>query len=222
MIYIFSGDDADKKRIAYDKFMISLPEGVEMFFIGGKNLDRTQMESFYSGSGLFFKQCAVVLENILERKEEHDFIMDNLEKISLSGNIFVFLEGKQGKPVLDAFKKAGAEVNVFELEKPKDRFSGEQNGKFNGFLLANALGERNKLLLWINFCRAMEAGMELEPLVGILFWKTKDMLLKRNFSKFSETELKALASRISLLLPEARSKGLDAETAFEEFLLEAI
>ena len=60
----------------------------------------------------------------------------------------------------------------------------------------------------------------MEELVGILFWKIKDMLLRKNFTKFSEKQLKTFASRISYLLPEARKKGLDAESVFEQFLLE--
>ena len=55
-----------------------------------------------------------------------------------SGNDFVFLEGKLNKPVLDAFKKARAEINVFEL--PKEKIE-----KFNNFLLANAFGDKDKL-----------------------------------------------------------------------------
>ena len=47
------------------------------------------------------------------------------------------------------------------------------------------------------------------------------MILKKNFGKFSELELKNFAAKLSYLLPEARKTGLDAESAFEEFLLEA-
>jgi len=53
------------------------------------------------------------------------------------------------------------------------------------------------------------------------FWKIKNMLLRKNFSKYSEVQLKNFASKISYLLPEARKKGQDAESAFEQFLLEA-
>ncbi len=216
MLHLFAGEDTQGKRASYDRFMISLPEGTEIFHIEGKNFDRAQVESFYSGAGLFFKRCAVVLEDILERKEEAEFLFANLEKMSSSENIFIFLERKMSKPVLDEFKRSGAELNVFELEKKK-----ENGAKFNGFVLANSLGERNKLSLWLNFCRAREAGMELDPLAGILFWKVKDMLLRRSFGKFSEKELKELAGKISALLPKARKEGRDPEAAFEEFLLEA-
>ena len=67
----------------------------------------------------------------------------------------------------------------------------------------------------------IEAGASLEEICGILFWKIKDMLLRKNFSKFSERELKDMAARVSYLLPQARKRGMDAESALEQFLLEA-
>ena len=136
------------------------------------------------------------------------------EPISESRNDFIFLEGKLGKPILDAFKKVRAELNIFELPK-------EKKERYNNFLLADDFADRNKLNLWIHFRQAMDAGVRMEELIGILFWKAKDMLLKKNFGKFSEAELKNFVAKISYLLPEARKKGEDDESAFEQFLLES-
>ncbi|KKP85652.1 hypothetical protein A3B84_00505 [Candidatus Nomurabacteria bacterium RIFCSPHIGHO2_02_FULL_35_13] len=214
MIYLFCGDDVKNKRSNYEKFMKSVPIGTETFFIGKNDFNSVQTENFYSGSGLFFTKCVVVFTNIFEKEETLDFILNKLNLISESKNNFVFLEGKLNKPVLDAFKKSRAEINVFELPK-------EKKEKFNSFLLANAFGEKNKLNLWIYFRQAMDNGVAMEELIGVLFWKVKDMLLKNNFSKFSESELKNFAGKLSYLLPEARKEGKDAESAFEQFLLDA-
>ena len=97
----------------------------------------------------------------------------------------------------------------------------EKKEKFNNFLLANAFGARDKKGLWIYFRQAMDVGVGMEELIGVLFWKVKDMLIKKNFGKFKEPELKNFAAKISYVLPEARKNGLDAEAAFEQFLLEA-
>ena len=89
-----------------------------------------QMESFYSGSGLFFKKSAVIFSDILESAETRDFILKNLELMANSGNSFIFREGKLNKPIVDAFKKAlekrsdikgaqGPTLNIFELPKAK-------------------------------------------------------------------------------------------------------
>lgn len=214
MLYLFSGDDAKNKIINYEKFIKSLPKEVEIFSVNRNDFDQVQIESFYSGSSLFSAKSAVIFSGILEHEETRKFILEKLEPMGKSGNIFVFLEGKLNKPILDAFRKTRAELNVFELPK-------EKKEKFDNFLVANAFANKNKLNTWIYFRQAVEVGVVMEELIGVLFWKIKDMLLKKNFSKFSEEQLKNYLSKISYLLPEARKKGLDAESAFEQFLLEA-
>jgi hypothetical protein len=220
MIYLFSGDDVKNKHESYEKFIKSLPlevgmpVGTEIFFIGKNDFNEMEVESFYSGAGLFFKKCIIVFTNIFEKEENLSFILDKLDLIAQSTNDFVFLEGKLGKPILDSFKKARAEINIFELPK-------EKKEKYNSFLLADAFSQRDKLHLWIYFRQAINAGVNMEELIGILFWKAKDMLLKKSFNKFTEIELKNFAGKLSYLLPEARKEGKDAEYVFEQFLLEA-
>lgn len=215
MIYLFAGDDAKTKRKVYENFIDSLPEGTDTFFISKNDFDSMQVESFYSGSSLFTKKSVVFFENIFDREEIKNFILEKLDLIKDAQNDFVFLEGKINKEITDAFKKVRAELNIFELPK-------ESKEKFNSFLLADAFADRDKLKLWIYFRQAVEKGVAFEELVGILFWKAKDMILKKNFRKFKEEELKNFCNKISYLLPEARKTGLDDEASFEQFLLEAL
>ena len=215
MLYLFAGDDAKNKLLSYEKFIKS--EEMETFFISRNDFNRNQVESFYSGAGLFFTKCAIVFSNILANEvneETRNFILEKLSPMGQSQNDFIFLEGKLNKPILDAFRVARAELNIFELPK-------EKKEKFDNFLVANAFSQKDKLNMWIYFRQAMNKGVGMEEIVGVLFWKIKDMILKRNFGKFSETELKNSASHLSYLLPEARKYGRDAESAFEQFLLEA-
>lgn len=215
MIYLFSGDDAPRKRLAYEKFLKTIPKNTEIFSIGKSDLNPAQIESLCSGPGLFFKTCAVVFSGVLESAEAREFILSKLPRMGESENCFIFLEGGLPKTTLDDFKKARAEIDVFEKEERAE-------GRFNSFLLANALGQKDKLGLWIYFRQAILAGVSLEELTGVLFWKAKDMLLKKNFGKLNETELKNFAGKLSYLLPEARKEGRDAEFAMEQYLLEAI
>jgi hypothetical protein len=215
MLYLFSGDDTKNKLLAYEKFIKSLPRGMEIFFISRNNFDPDELSNFYSGAGLFFAKCAVVFSGILEAEGPRELVVRKLQNMSRSESLFVFLEGKLNKPLLDAFKKALAgkgELNIFDLPK-------EKKEKFNSFLLASAFGEKDKLNLWIYYRMAIEKGVGMEELSGVLFWKIKDMLLKKNFNKFSKGELSTFASKLSYLLPEARKKGKDPEIALEQFLL---
>ncbi len=213
MIYLFAGDDTKNKISNYEKFIDSIPAGTETFFISRNDFDPMQIESFYSGAGLFFTQSAIIFENIFEREETRDFVLEKLELMDQSGNSFIFLESKLNKLILDAFRKVRAELNIFELPK-------EKKEKFDNFLVANAFGRKDKLNLWIYFRQAMDKGVGMEEIIGVLFWKIKDMILRKNFGQFSETQLKNSASKLAYLLPEARKKGRDAESAFEQFLLE--
>jgi len=213
MIYLFCGDDAKTKRGSYEKFLKSASEGTQTFFVSRNNFNQVQLESLYSGASLFSPLSVIVFENIFEYEETRDFVLEKLELMGNSPNSFIFLEGKLNKPILDAFKKSRAETNVFELPK-------EKKEKFDNFLVANAFAVKDKLNLWIYFRQAMDLGVGMEELVGVLFWKIKDMILKKDFRKFSELELKSSASKLSYLLPEARKEGLDAEARFEQFLLE--
>lgn len=213
MIYLFSGDDAKNKLSSYEKFIESMPRGQEIFFISRNEFDPAQIENFYSGSSLFSVLSGIVFQNIFEREETRNFILDKLELMGKSSNSFIFLEGKLGKPMLDAFKKARAELNIFELPK-------EKKEKFDNFLVANAFGKKDKLNTWIYFLEATDKGVGMEELVGVLFWKIKNMLITEDFRKFSPSKLKDCASRLSYLLPQARKNGRDAQSAFEQFLLE--
>ena len=215
MIYLFTGDDAKNKLASYEKFIKSLNKDTEKLFINRNDFDKMQIESLYSGTGLFSSKSAIIFSDILDNEETRDFILEKLDLMGQSTNDFIFLEGKLSKSILDAFKKARSEINSFELSK-------EKKEKFNNFLLANAFGAKDKLNLWIYFRQAMDLGVGMEELIGVLFWKVKDMLIKKDFKKFSEIELKNSAGKLSYLLPEARKTGRDAESAFEQFLLEVL
>jgi hypothetical protein len=214
MIYLFTGDDTKKKLSQYEKFVKLIPVNTEKFFINRQDFNPVQIESFYSGAGLFFKESALIFSNVLENQSERDFILKKLDPMVASDNSFIFLERALNKPIIDSFKKVKAEVNIFELPK-------EKKEKFNNFLLANAFGAKDKLNLWIYYRQAVDKGVGLEELIGVLFWKTKDMLLKQNFGKFKKEQIVNIAKKLSYLLPDARKNGRDAEIEFEKFLLEA-
>jgi len=214
MIYLFAGDDAKNKLSSYEKFLKKEAKGRDVFFVSRNNWDPVQIESLYSGSSLFSSSSVIVFQSILEHEEGREFILEKLSNLADSDSDFIFIESKLPKSILDAFKKAKGEVNIFELPK-------EKKEKFDNFKVANAFGNKDKLNTWIYFRQAIEAGVALEELVGILFWKVKDMILKGSLSRFKEEELKTFAARLSYLLPQARKAGVDAESALEQFLLEA-
>jgi hypothetical protein len=215
MIYLFAGDDAKTKRKAYEVFLDSDLRGQEVLFVSKNDFSESLLENFCLSGNLFFAKSNIVFENIFEKTGAEDFVFKKLPALEKSQNDFIFLEGKLDKKTMDAFKKVKTILNIFELPK-------EKKEKFNSFLLADAFADRDKLKLWIYFRQALEKSVAFEELIGVLFWKAKDMILKKNFRKFKEEELKSFCNKISYLLPEARRNSLDDEAAFEQFLLENI
>ena len=214
MIYLFAGDDTERKVADYERLTSEMSEGVEVFSFTKNDFNPMQIESLYSGQGLFFSRCSVIFSNVFESKDAKEFLLSKLDILQDSPNDFVFLEGKLTKKDLDEFKKARAKVNYFELPKYKKE-------KFNNFLLANDFGDKKKFFLWLHFRQAMDKKVGMEELVGVLFWKVKDMILKKDFKNFSKDSLEKFAREISYILPEARRRGQDDEAMFEKFLLEA-
>jgi hypothetical protein len=214
MIYLFAGEDAKKKMSSVELCIESLSKDTEIFTFSKNDFEPSVIENFYSGQGLFFKKCIILVRGALEKEENEKFILDNLEAMSVSQNFFIFLEGKLKKATVDAFRKAKAEVSIFDL-------TSAEKEKFNSFLLANAFGLKSKLELWIYFRQAIEKGVSLEELVGVLQWKAKDMILKKNFSLFSEKDLRRISMHLAYILPEARGSARDDEAHLERFLLEA-
>ena len=82
------------------------------------------------------------------------------------------------------------------------------------------MGAKDKKSLWLHYREAVDLGVGLEELVGVMFWKVKDMLVKRFYGKWKREELQNVGARLAYLLPEARREGKDAEIAFEQFILE--
>jgi hypothetical protein len=217
MLYLFYGDDTKNKLSGYEKFIKTIPKSTDIIFINKNNFNQIQIESFYFGSSLFSEKSTIIFSNIFESEEIRDFILAKLKLIGESKNSFIFLEGKLNKSILDAFKKVDQkklQFNVFELAKEKVK-------KFDNFLVANAFANKDKLNTWIYFRQAIDSDVSLEEIVGVLFWKIKDMILKKNFGQFKEEQLKTFVSKLSYILPEARKVGRDAESALEQFLLEA-
>lgn len=213
MIYLFSGDDTKNKIKNYESFFKKESLKIPLFSINKNNFNQMDIESFYSDSNLFEEKSIIVFFNILEKEEIENFIIERLKFFQESKNIFVFIEDKLLKPIIDKFNKEKAEVKIFELKK-------EEKEKFNNFLLADALSNKDKIKLWFYYRQAIDKGVSLEELVGVLFWKVKDMIINKKLFKFKENELKEIADKLSFILPEARKNKKDVEVVLEKFLLE--
>ena len=215
MIYLFFGNDTKLKRKTYLDFMKSIPERANVFDIHKNNFDLMQFESLYSSNSLFFAKSVVVLNNIFENEEIKEIVLANLANLEKSINDFIVLEGDLKKAELDAFKKVRAEINLFEKKEIKKQ-------TFNTFILANNLGDRDKLNIWINLQMAYKENVAVDAIVGVLFWKVKDMIIKKDFKKFSLEELQKIARELPFLLSNSRLSSKDDQVSLEQFLIKIL
>src|SRR3989344_6587563 len=188
MLYLLHGTDINKKQKERIKILDLLSKkftNTEKVSFGDVVFDITNIESLISSQGLFGKRFLVSFDHVLENENIADVLLERLLRMSESENIFIFSENKILKEILKKFEKTGAEIQEFPLLKKTE--------KENVFAIANALERKNKKEIWIIFNKLTNSGIPSEKILGILFWKTKDMMLRRNLSvggqKFSEAKL---------------------------------
>ena len=184
----------------------------EVFKIDAENFSVAELEEKIKGQGLFEKKFIVVLDKVFENKLAMDEILARLKEMKETENLFLILEQKINKPELTKFEKYTEKIYKFEAEVSAKK-------EFNDFALANALGNRDRKNLWLLYRQMIEREVVLEAISGMIFWKVKDMFLKKNFSKFSESELKKLSSKLVEIYHDSHRGLCDFENAMEQFIL---
>lgn len=204
-----------------------------------------RFSSFVAGQGLFEKKLIIVLKNLcMESLDAREYIIERLEDLQKSDNVFIFAEGKLDAKTLASLKKFSQKVIEEDTGKVTSSRSGPANfggeRDFNVFALGDAFGERNKGKAWSVYEKALMKGSEPEELHGLLFWQLKSMLLAANansaeeaglkpfvfskskrFSKnYSEDELRNLSGKMVRLYHESRLESRELSIALERFILE--
>lgn len=115
-------------------------------------------------------------------KEE---ILDFIPAMKESTNIFIVLEGTLNVELKKIFEKS-AEKMVLCEEKTAIK---KGFGDFNIFVLGDALGEKKFMNAWVLYRKALEKGLEVESILGTIFWQMKSILLASRSSSASEAGL---------------------------------
>ena len=221
MLYLLHGTDINKKQKERIKILDLLSKkftNTEKVSFGDVVFDITNIESLISSQGLFGKRFLVSFDSVLENENIADVLLERLLQMSESENIFIFSENKILKEILKKFEKTGAEIQEFPLLKKTE--------KENVFAIANALERKNKKEIWIIFNKLTNSGIPSEKILGILFWKTKDMILRRNLlaggQKFSEAKLKSLSSQFLSAYHDGHGGGLTVSERVEKIILKEL
>ncbi len=106
---------------------------------------------------------------ILDTKEK-DLTPVLLKKLMASPTIFVFEELALSKPFITSLKKQGVEVHTAEVQKVPA-------AKNNLFGVTNLVTMTSKKDRWMAYQSAI-AQYPIEAILGMLYWKVRDMVLK--------------------------------------------
>ena len=234
MIYLLYGSDFKKSRLKLHALQASFLEKSprsSSFHFDSENFEEKFLDEIISGKSLFSGRCIVVLDKLLGAGNFNEFLFKKMKELSLSENIFIFLEEKMGKKELGLLKKWTEKTQEFSMA--------EKEEKFKIFSLSDALGRRDKKGLWVLYQKALGRGISVGEIRGILFWQVKNLLmlkktkepkklgqnpyvLRKNLSflsNFKEEELADLSRKLVELPHRSRRGEGEEEILLENFLL---
>jgi DNA polymerase III delta subunit len=242
MYYLFYGKDTAKSRKKIGEtvsaFQKKNPHS-NVFRLSADDFSQAAFLEYLSGQSLFSDKFLITLDGVLKIVDVREFVLKNLEAVSSSHNVFIFLEEELKKADLYEVSQFAEKVFKFDLDEKK------KDGKgFNIFSIADTLGEKDKKKLWVIINKAERAGLSSEEIFWKLSWQVKNMLIakaalkkgdwaveklkispfvlakSKKYSKnFTEDELETLFGKLVSLCHESRRGFSDFDTALEAFVL---
>lgn len=236
MLYVLYGSDIEKGKDKLHGLVESLQKkkpDASIFRIDDEHFDTSQLSELIEGQGLFENKYIVVFDSVFANAEAQEAVLKNLASIADSQNIFIILEGKLDKKTISRLEKKAEKVQVFEGEVSKKK------EEFNIFSLTDALGRRDRKVLWVLYRKAKQRGIPDEEIHGILFWQVKSMLLSSGaknsddaglnpfvyrkslqfLKNYTDEEVKKLSSTLVSLSHDARRGLHEFDIALERFIL---
>jgi DNA polymerase III delta subunit len=216
MIYLYQGEDINKARVKANELLNSLQKkrpDASVFKINSENFDYSRLQEYIESQGLFSNKYIVFLDRLCEIKDIKEILLEKLDEIKESENIFIILEGKLDKATLSKIEKKSEKTLKFEIEE-------EEKKEYNAFALANAFGNKNKKDAWVLYRESIDRGEAPEALHGMIFWKVKSLILSGGNYAWKKEELLKCAEGLIMLYHEARRGNGELETRLEAFLLE--
>jgi len=237
MLYVLHGPDIESGR----KKLHVLLEGVQkkrpdasLFRFTAENVEAPELRDLVEARGLFEAKHIVLLDLPFVTADGKRAVLELVPDLGASENLFVLFEGD-----LDAKTQATLSKHAEKVQAHSTQAKAKKADTFNRFALPEALGKRDKKMLWVLYQRALRSGMVEEEIHGLLFWQVKVMLLAAGtgsaeasglkpfvFSKaksaarnYSPEELSKLSEDLVRLYHEVRRGKVDMEMGLERFVL---
>jgi hypothetical protein len=179
MFYVFTGEDKAKKKHELETLIAKFPNR-EVFFINEFNFYLESFQGFLAGADIFSNSYIVVLDSVLD-SDFSGIVLDKLESMQVSENIFVLLEGSPSKKINDILKEKAEIFKTFSVIKDKE---------FNIFAITDSFGSRNKKDTWVLMQKALMSEVGSEDILNVLIWQIKTLLLVKRSENINDTGLK--------------------------------
>ncbi|HEU0080801.1 MAG TPA: hypothetical protein VFQ72_02125 [Candidatus Paceibacterota bacterium] len=238
MLYVIHGTDIEKARekshALFEALRAKKPDA-SAGIVRGEEVTPEKIEEWTQTQGLFENKQIIFLDRTLENPDIREVMLDRIDAIRESPNIFIFFEGKLTKEVLKKLEKRAEKITEYEAAAGG---TAKKDGSF--FALADALGSRDKRSLWILLREALDQDAAPEEIHGILFWQAKSLALaarcasageaglnpfvygkaKRFVSNFKPGEVDALLTKLVSMYHRAHRGQADFAVELEKLALD--
>ncbi len=200
MLYLIYGTDTAKSRKKLHELLDLAKKkrpDAELFKITTENWSEGQFDELLVSQGLFEQKYTTVLDNLFEKKDFKDYILDKLEAMKDSEQIFLMIEGGIDAPTVKKIGKHAKQVQEFAKSDPSANGVAKK-GAYNIFSVADGLISKDKKKLWISYLDFLGKGVAPEEIHGILFWQVKNMILASKAANMKEACLSPYAYKNAL------------------------
>ncbi len=165
--------DAKPFRTTRIAELVTTYNSTEVIVLDDTFMSVADLEQYLYPSLFVINAPLVHVRFILDTKEK-DLTPVLIKKLLASPTIFVLEELSLSKPFITSLKKQGVEVHLDEAKPSSAKVSA---GKGNLFGVTNLVTMPNKKDRWMAYQAAI-AEYPIEAILGMLYWKVRDMVLK--------------------------------------------
>lgn len=231
MLYVFYGTDSEKaQRKAADTLHAlqkKAPQASTVKLEGGAITEQSLLDGL-AEHGLFKSETILYLDT---RDGGLDVVLDHVQMCADSTNVVLLLAGKLTAAAVKKIEKTAQKSQEFEKVKAEKAV--------NMFVLSDLLLNKDTKGLFVELEHVRQSGGAAEPIVGILFWAAKSMLLagmsstaaisglkpfvyqksKHAFMNWGEDRARALVGALAHAPQKARGLGIDLFDELEAIVL---
>lgn len=224
MLYVFHGSEINKSlekaRTLANSLRTKRPDATYLE-VDSDKWSPIIIEENIGGQGLFSSKYIVFLNRVTENSEAKDNLVDYIQMMQESSNIFILLEVKLNAELKKSIEKYADKV--VETDGKKDvaanRNFSTKKEEFNIFALGDAIGSRNSLKSWNIYRQAIDNGLETEAIIGVLFWKIKSLITTKNYTSYSKDELDKFLTDLIKIYHDSHRGLVNGELAMERMML---